>query len=204
MGASWMVDTLNEETRVHHADTDADLDVLFRTDSTATHYMLYLMRLYGFEAPLESSLAMTTTLDLMINLRERSRATYLAADLMELGLRANQVADLPQCLSIPSFRGAAEALGWMYVVERGTLAHSVIRHHLLTRLPDQMARASSYLQSYAGVVGKRWREFGVILDNVARHPAIADRIVASANEAFECQRRWLQHHDAGTTARAAG
>jgi heme oxygenase len=198
-----MVERLNDETRVHHTDTDADLDVLFRTDSTATHYMLYLMRVYGFEAPLESSLAMTTTLDLMIDLRERSRASQLATDLMALGLRANQVAELPQCLAIPNFHGAAEALGWMYVVERATLAHSVIRHHLLTRLPDQMATASAYLQSYAGVVGKRWREFGATLDNVARHPAVADRIVASANEAFRCQRRWLRLHELGTTARAA-
>lgn len=199
-----MVERLNEETRIHHADTDADLDVLFRTHSSATDYMLYLMRVYGFEAPLESSLAMTTTLDLMINLRERARASHLAADLMALGLRANQVADLPQCLSIPNFRGAAEALGWMYVVERSTLAHSVIRRHLLTRLPHQMESASTYLQSYAGVVGKRWREFGATLDNVARHPVIADRIVSSANEAFRCQRRWLQNDQLGPTARAAG
>jgi len=199
-----MVERLNDETRVHHTDTDADLDLLFRADSTATDYMVFLMRVYGFESPLESSLAMTTTLDLMLNLRERSRAANLAKDLMALGLRANQVSELPQCLTIPNFRGAAEALGWMYVVERSTLAHSVILRHLMTRLPDQMERASSYLQSYAGVVGRRWREFGVTLDNVARHPVIADRIVASANEAFACQRRWLRNDQLDSTARAVG
>jgi len=204
MGPSWMVERLNDETRVHHTDTDADLDLLFRADSTATDYMVFLMRVYGFESPLESSLAMTTTLDLMLNLRERSRAANLAKDLMALGLRANQVSELPQCLTIPNFRGAAEALGWMYVVERSTLAHSVILRHLMTRLPDQMERASSYLQSYAGVVGRRWREFGVTLDNVARHPVIADRIVASANEAFACQRRWLRNDQLDSTARAVG
>ena len=54
-----MVVRLNEETRVHHVETDADLDVLFRGDASAAHYMLYLMRVYGFEAPLESALVQT-------------------------------------------------------------------------------------------------------------------------------------------------
>jgi heme oxygenase len=204
MGASLMIERLNEETRNHHAEADADLDVLFHRDASVSHYMLYLMRLYGFEAPLESTLATTPALDLMVNLKERSRASFIAQDLLGLGLRPTLVADLPMCLTIPSFRGAAEALGWMYVIERATLAHSVIRHHLLTLLPDEMKRASSYLQSYSGVVGTRWRKFGVILDNVARHPAIADRIVASANDAFRCQRRWLQTEQQTTAARAAG
>ncbi|MDB4963363.1 MAG: hypothetical protein JWP01_3362 [Myxococcales bacterium] len=200
-----MIERLNEETCLHHGDTDTDIDSLFRPDASATHYMLFLMRIYGFEAPLESSLMMTPALDLMINLRERSRSSMIAADLMKLGLRANDVAELPHCLTIPNFRGAAEALGWMYVIERATLAHSVIRHHLLTRLPIEMKSASTYLRSYSGVVGKRWRQFGSTLDHVARHPAIADRIVASANEAFRCQRRWLQNeHQPAVAARAVG
>jgi heme oxygenase len=204
MVQSWMIERLNEETRNHHTEADADLDVLFRRDVTATHYMLYLMRVYGFEAPLESTLVMTPALDLMVNLKERSRCALIAQDLLSLGLRPNQVAELPMCLTIPNFRGAAEALGWMYVVERATLAHSVIRQHLMTCLPNEIAIASSYLQSYAGVAGTRWRKFGSTLDEVARHPAIADRIVTAANEAFRCQRRWLQHEQLSTGARAAG
>jgi heme oxygenase len=203
MGPSWMIERLHEESRQFHADADSDLDVLFHKDATATHYMLYLMRVYGFEAPLESAFANTPTLDLMVNLKERSRAVFIAQDLMALGVRPDQVAELPMCLTIPSFRGAAEALGWMYVMERATLAHSVVRRHLLTRLPVQMASASSYLQSYAGVVGMHWQKFGSTLDHVARHAAIADRIVVAANDAFRCQRRWLQYEGQSSTARAA-
>lgn len=204
MGGSLMIERLNEETQAHHAEVDADLDGLFRRDVSTSDYMVYLMRIYGFEAPLESTLLTTPALDLMVDLKERSRASLIASDLLALGLNPTLVAELPTCLTIPSFRGAAEALGWMYVVERSTLAHSVIRHHLITRLPDEMKTASSYLQSYAGVVGQRWRKFGVILDNVARLPAIADRIVVSANEAFRCQRRWLHHEEQTAAVRVAG
>lgn len=198
-----MVERLSEETQVHHAEVDADLDALFRPDVSTSHYMVYLMRIRGFEAPLESTLLTTPALDLMVNLKERGRASFITRDLLALGLQPALVAELPTCLTIPTFRGAAEALGWMYVVERSTLAHSVIRHHLMTRLPEEMKVASSYLQAYAGVVGQRWRKLGTILDDVGRYPAIADRIVASANEAFRCQRRWL-NEDQAAAARFAG
>ena len=192
-----MIERLNEETRSHHVECEADFDVLFDVETTPRHYLRYLVRQYGFEAPLESTLAMTPNVELMIDLKERMKAGYIAQDLMALGLRAAQVAELPQCLAIPQFRGAAEALGWMYVIERTTLAHSVLRRHLLTRLPREMRNASNYLSCYTGVVGTRWRKFGATLDDVAQTPELANRIVTAANEGFRCQRRWIQQdrHD---------
>jgi heme oxygenase len=188
-----MIDRLHAETRANHADADADFDLLFREQTTVSDYLTFLTRQYGFEAPLESACASTPNLDLMIDVRDRHKAGLIAQDLMSLGLRPADVSQIPQCLRVPQFRGAAEALGWMYVIERATLAHSVIRHHLMTRLPHVMRCASAYLQAYAGHVGKRWRDFGNVLDDVARHPAIADRIVDAANDAFRTQRRWLMH-----------
>jgi heme oxygenase len=192
-----MIERLNEETRSHHAEADSDFDVLFQAQMTAAHYGTFLVGAYGFEAPLESTLAMTPNLDLMIDLKERTKAGYLAQDLMALGQRPQQIARLPQCLAIPQFEAAAEALGWMYVVERTTLAHSVLRRHLLTRLPREMRTAGNYLGCYGGMVGTRWRTFGSTLDDLARQPGVGDRIVRAANEAFLCQRRWIQQgrHD---------
>lgn len=187
-----MIERLNDETRRHHADAEADFDVLFEAETTPRHYLMFLVRAYGFEAPLESTLAMTPNLDLMMDLRQRTKAGFLAQDLIALGLRPGQVAELPQCLAIPQFRGVAEALGWMYVTERTTLAHSVLRRHLLTRLPREMRSAANYLSSYTGVVGARWRQFGAILDDVCAMAEIANRVVAAANEAFRCQRRWIE------------
>ncbi|MEO8704015.1 MAG: biliverdin-producing heme oxygenase [Kofleriaceae bacterium] len=197
-----MIERLNTETRAYHAEADSDFDILFREDASASLYLVYLMRVYGFEAPLEVALSMTPNLELMIALRERQKSHHLANDLLALGLRPHEVAEVPRCLTIPQARGAAEALGWMYVIERSTLAHSVIRRHLLTKLPREMHRASEYFQCYAGVVGTRWRHFGSVLDDVASSPAIANRIIASAGEAFRAQRRWIQHEHQGTHARA--
>src|SRR5262249_18784732 len=132
---SWMIERLNDETRIHHTEADGDFDLLFRDDAASTHYQYFLMRVYGFEAPLEAALSMTPNLGLMLDLRERQKTSFLAQDLLALGLRPQELAELPLCLAMPQFRAAAEALGWMYVIERSTLAHSVIRRHLLTKLP---------------------------------------------------------------------
>ena len=190
-----MIDRLNQETSVFHSESDRDIDTLFRPHVSVEDYRDYLVRCYGFEAPLESALALSSSLDQMLDLRGRARAGLIAQDLLRLGLRPSTVAELPLCLTVPQFRGTAEALGWMFVVERAALAHAIIRRHLLTCLPETMLKASAYLQSAGGLLGTRWRQFGSALDEIAQHPAVADRIVASSNEAFRCQRRWvMQEH----------
>jgi heme oxygenase (biliverdin-IX-beta and delta-forming) len=198
-----MVERLTAETRAHHAEADSDIDALFRKDVTATRYLLFLMRLCGFEAPLDAAIAMTPKLELVLDLRARSRAGYLAQDLMALGVRPAEVTALPLCLGIPQFRSVAEAMGWLFVVERTTLAHNLIRRHLMTVLPLEMEAASAYLSSYDGVVGKRWQELGAALDHVARHPAVAERIIAAAHDAFRCRRNWSRQ-DTANYARSTG
>jgi heme oxygenase len=84
--ASWMIERLNEQTRTHHTDADADFDILFRDDASSTHYLVFLMRVYGFEAPLEASLVVTPNLDLMLDLRERQKTGLLTQDMLALGL----------------------------------------------------------------------------------------------------------------------
>jgi heme oxygenase len=91
---------------------------------------------------------------------------------------------------VPAFRGPAAALGWLYVVERPTLASAVIRGHLAAYLPTEMATSSAYLMCYAGQVGALWRELGMAMDQVAQSNAIADRIVVAAHDAFRTLTRW--------------
>lgn len=195
-----MIERLTEATAAFHADAEVDFDVLFEQETTVEHYQAFLARAYGFEAPLEANLSVTPNLDAMIDLAERKKAGYLAQDLMALGMWPHQLAELPQCQAVPPFPGAPEALGWMFVVERKTLAHSVMRRHMLTRLPREMRSSSNYFSCYTGVVGARWRAFGATLDDVARTPEIAERITDAACEAFRAQKRWIQQDAQDTRA----
>jgi len=189
-----MLARLGRETGPHHADADSDVDrFLFAATTTVDDYREYLVRVYGFVQPYETALASTPQLDEMIDMRPRLKTPLLLHDLYALGMTDDDLAAIPVCMTVPTFRGAAGALGWMYVVERPVLASAVIRRHLQTRLPGEMASASAYLGAYAGQVGTMWRELGRAIERIAATPAVADRVVASAGEAFRVLHRWRTH-----------
>jgi heme oxygenase (biliverdin-IX-beta and delta-forming) len=196
---SAMLSVLDDAMREHQIVADGDLDPLFHPEVPPAQYLLYLTRIYGFIAPLECALEMTPGLDRMIDLRGRTKSQHIVSDLLSLGLRPAALAEMPLCLTVPQFRGAAEALGWMYVMERQTLVHGVMHRHLDAILPQQAATATAFLRNYDGTTGQRWRELGSTIDEVAAPSyAIADRIVAAANEGYRCLHRWIGHETAPT------
>ncbi|HSD90629.1 MAG TPA: biliverdin-producing heme oxygenase [Kofleriaceae bacterium] len=182
---------LNEETQIHHADADSDVDrYLFCSRVSVDGYRTYLQRVYGFLVPLEAALATAPELDTLIDIRGRAKSALVAHDLLALGMTMTEINALPQCLRVATFRGPAAALGWMYVVERPMLASAVIRGHLSAHLPVEMETASAFFLAYAGQVGAMWRELGLVMDQVSQTPAIADRVVVAAHDAFRTFQLW--------------
>ncbi len=180
---------LDIETHAHHDEADATWTDLTGRSNTPTDYMNQLVRVYGFEAPLEAALAYTPKLASFLDLRQRSRSGFIAQDLVTLGLRPSQVSSIPQCMIAP-FASVAEALGWMYVSERATLLHDRVRHRLQDEVP-QVAPALSYCSAYAGVVNERWAELGEVLDRVACSKSVGNRIIDAAHQAFRRESSWL-------------
>lgn len=184
---SWMLLRLAVETRRHHAAADADRLAPMNEPSLAG-YRDYLTGVYGFEAAVEGALVQTPELDLQL-IRTRTKMGRLQQDLLTLGLERDAIARLPRCALRP-FRSAAEAFGWLYVVERNTLLFGLIRRHLAQHLP--LTRASAYLSVYGASPGARFRELGGLLNlEAARGPTKLAAIIAGANLAFLCQRVWF-------------
>jgi heme oxygenase len=190
-----MLTRLNMETRREHSGADAPWLDLMDLEVTRTRYLDHLVAIYGFEAPIEAGLAMTPRIHGLLQLRQRSRAGLIVQDLLALGMSPSQIARLPQCSVMVPFRDPAEALGWMYVVERATLLHDAVRRYLEGRLPNGTG-TYEYLSAYDGVAGARWQELGAVLDVVATGPQTADHIVAATRSAFRCLREWFAgcHH----------
>lgn len=184
-----MLTRLNMETRQDHPRADAPWLELMDIDVTRARYLGALVAIYGFEAPIEAALALTPRVAALLQLRHRARSGLIVQDLLALGLTPSKIARLPQC-SLAPFRDPAEALGWMYVVERTTLLHDAVRHYLEGRLPAMAAYG--YLSAYEGVAGARWQELGRVLDEVARPPDTSELIVAATRRAFLCQRAWFE------------
>ena len=137
---------LNLETQSHHATADQLWLSLSGREATKWQYLRRLVTVYGFEAPLEAALAYTPTLPLLIDLRRRYRAGYIAQDLLGLGLSASEIAELPQCVPMAPFGSPIEALGWLYVSERATLLHERVRAKVLEAMPD-LDHTVAYLTS---------------------------------------------------------
>jgi heme oxygenase len=189
---------LAEETQVHHLAADSDLDrFVFRGTATVLDYRNYLSRVYGFVEPVELALAQTIDFASVIDLAPRLKGARLHQDLAGLGLTGREIDDLPRCSGVPRIESVAVALGWLYVVERPTLANGVVRGHLDTQLHTEMQHAASYLSCYDGQTGSMWRDLGRAMERAATSTAVADRIVLAAHEAFRCLERWLT---AGATA----
>ena len=146
------------------------------------------MQAYGFEAPLEAALAYTPVLGSLIDLRRRSRSGFIAQDLLTLELHPGQVSMIPQCMIAP-FRGVAEALGWIYVLERGSLVHRSVRGQLVARLPS-VGDACTYLGA-ARAFEDSWDELGRTLESIAHVAAIEHQILSSAHDAFRRSADWF-------------
>ena len=180
---------LDEATRDLHAGVDTYWLDLMLSGVTRERYRVQLMRVYGFEAPLESALAYTPHF-IITDRRDRTRSGLIAQDLLALGVAPSKITVLPQCRGIAPFADPAEALGWKYVAERPTQLHSAIKRNVVSRVSD-CANALSYLSVYDGVASARWQSFGILLDSVVERRNALDTIVAAAISAFQCMGQWF-------------
>ena len=180
---SWIVARLIEETRVHHADAAGDRLAVMQKP-TEESYRAFLCHVYGFEAPLEARFTAMSGFDGGL-LHTHMKSGHLVADLDALGVIAGGLEWAPTVIR----DDVAEALAWMYVLERNTLFHGLMFRHLAAKLPGTMQRAGAYLTAHESI-GGRLRELGAVLDHSARRTQNADRMVRAANEAFRYQRQW--------------
>jgi heme oxygenase len=168
-----MLSRLFTESRMHQSIADADGNDLLRSG-----YAGYLVKRYGFEAPLESALAVTPGISDVIDVQARQQCRMIVEDLVDLGMPLARVLEIPHA-HVHAFRDVRDALGWLYVSDRSASTHDF----LVRKMP---------------AAGVRWARDGVAarvaigqaLDAITRCEADAVRIVDAAIAAFEHQHRW--------------
>ena len=186
-----MLARLDVETRAYHGGADSVWRSLMEGTATPATYMHQLSRVYGFEAPLEAALAYTPNLASVIDVRSRVRSGLIAKDLLALGISAGKIAALPQCMIAP-FASVAEALGWMYVVERSASLHGAVRRYLIARFP-RLEGATTYLASSSEA---RWSAFVDALEPYVQTRPLQQQVVTGARDAFRCALDWFHGREA--------
>jgi heme oxygenase len=189
---SWMLAQLDFATRGHHVHADAGRMALLSSSVTRERYEDYLVRMFAFEAPIEARWRATEGLSTIVEVPSRFRAGFLLSDLAALAIR-------PELPPAAPFVGVEQALGWMYVVERGRRMHSLLGRHLARRLPQVMAIAGNYLGA-ASPCGLRWQQFGEALDRFATHHVIVDQIINAAHRGFRLLRQQTPQFPATTSS----
>jgi heme oxygenase len=176
------LERLDKQTAVHRCVADADRLALTDHPATEHRYNSYLVRTYGFQAPLESAFAVMPELSAHVDLSHRVWSGVLASDLVALGYPIEQILDAPVRARAP-FRTLTEALGWLYVAEQTRNGHQLLRHYLATKLA-RLSRATCV----ARVTKSQWAELAAVLDRVESQDALEHAIV----DAFEAQHRWFR------------
>ena len=123
----------------------------------------------------------------LIDLRARLHTRLLRSDVAALGIV--NLTRVPRCSNIPRFEDVLEALGWMYVIERGRMLNSILHRYLVERLPEVALTAATYLRSERSA-GTRMRELGDTLDSVVQSELDVDRVLVAAHGAFRTQAQW--------------
>ncbi|HEY3807037.1 MAG TPA: hypothetical protein VGL61_30750 [Kofleriaceae bacterium] len=184
MTRSWTLAHLAQQTEQHHATADGDrLSILEKP--SVDRYRRYLAQIYCFEAPIERACITTDGIPNGL-LRTHLKTARLAADLGTLGFDAHDAVPL----EAPRFEDRIDALAWLWVLQRNTLLHGLVYRYLRDKLGEPIVTGGSYLCAFEGCAGVLMRELGAVLDAVANRVSAAERIVASAKNAFRVQRQW--------------
>ncbi len=183
-GAPSVLARVDTAMRPHHAAIDAPWLELASGVVAPSEYLHHLVRVYGFQAPLESALALTPRLALVIDLRERARTSWIVQDLLLLGLRPAKIARLPQCSAIVPFRDVPEALGWMCLVEYVADRHDGVLANLAFELPDAPT-------GYLSAPRADRLALAAALERTATSDAMLERVISAALAAIACHVAWF-------------
>ncbi len=186
---SWMLARLSRDTEALRAQADESRLHPLRSSVTSAGYAAYLVRIFGFEAPVERELARTSGIDRVVELGWRTHMRLLRSDLLALGITDPSVVAHN---AIARFGSVSEALGWLYVVEHTAVLNGQVRRHLERGLPQHLAGAGCYLRGSERGAGARLAALGGALDAHAHgRPEVATVVGDAARIAFRKQRRWF-------------
>jgi heme oxygenase len=178
---------LHTATAVFHAVADADLISACRS---VTGYREYLEKSYGFELGVERAFGATPGLGATVDLEVRSRLPALIADLGMLGLEPAAIEALPAWGDRTCFDEVVEGLGWMFVLDRRTVAPGIAARELARDRP-MMNKAMAYFTHIAS--RPTWGQLVNALETVEADPRASIRLLDAASEGFRARRVWF--HD---------
>jgi heme oxygenase len=123
---------------------------------------------------------------------DRHKASALEADLLALGVTADEVDALAHCQDLPDIQTHAQLMGTLYVIEGATLGGQILRRIARDKLAIHEGTGGKFLDVYGSETGRMWKAYLTELAQVVA-PAERQQVVSSALGIFVCFERWLEH-----------
>ncbi|MBM6582932.1 biliverdin-producing heme oxygenase [Microvirga sp. BT689] len=178
---------LKRETRAAHDRIEAAMD-LERRISSRDAYRDLLIRFHGFHKAWEEAAADRAPDRTFFERRRKTQ--LLVKDLKALGLKSDEITQLPQCRPLMPLSAPEAVLGSMYVVEGSTLGGAIIAREVERRLGFVAETGCAYFRSYGRDIAAMWKSFGAVLLE-ASSPEADDVMVESAQKTFDVMHDWL-------------
>jgi heme oxygenase len=154
-------------------------------------YAALLQRKLGFHAALEARLEHVPGLDAFgLDVAARRRAQLLRADLRWLG-----VSEAVPLAPLPALRGAADAMGALYVAEGSTLGGRELARALDGLLPAG-EEGRRFLLGHGARHGAMWRDFCAAIERCGTDPASRAAMIAGAVATFAAFETWFSEPEA--------
>jgi heme oxygenase len=181
--SSPMLTRLALETCEHHDRAD---QVRYGPMATPTlaGYRTFLARVSVFEFAVEAALVRQLALPAGL-LHRVIKSGGCTDDLLWLGPTPESIAIAAKACHVPRMTDVAQALGWIYMLERNRLGSDDVLAAVQRSLPHAYQTASRYLRACSEHQEERWCELGTYLER--SEPA---RVIVAARQAFERHHRW--------------
>jgi heme oxygenase len=180
---------LRAATASQHACLERDLNLL-RDDLSPGHYCTLLERFYGYYDPWERNAAALLGSPEPPFFASRRKTPLLREDLRFWGRSDRVLADLPRCTDLPVLHTLPGLLGSMYVLEGATLGGQLLARQFERTLGLRDGHGYAFFRSYGSEVGRRWREFGAVVEDFAS-PGAEPEMTRAAQQTFATLHRWL-------------
>ena len=167
---------LRQETRAEHDGLEALL-ALDATGLTRPRYGRFVVCAHAFHAGMEPALERNPLARWGLDMRERVKRPWLAADLQYLGLPPGMPVEDEDA-------GDAALLGRAYVLEGATLGGRVLLDRVAATCDVSPGRGASYLAGYEGRTAAMWKSFVAALEQVALDESGTRACIEGARRTF--------------------
>ncbi len=175
---------IREQTRELHRSLERRAPLL-DPELTLPAYLGWLVLMRDFHARIEQALQ-AAGFESATGWSHRSRVALAAQDLAVLSLQPEIVSHAEGCFEGLEFPSSVAGLaGALYVVEGSALGGQVILKLLGRRLGLSAQRGASFFAPHGEDPGPHWAACIELLHELARDDALADSIVAGAEQTFQ-------------------